>query len=592
MEFTAKTVKITASPDALHWGVCFAENGFFLTLEVEGDEERSALIAGREILEAILTKFADQDERSLKSVEKLLSDVRDSKALVSLNIAILREDILYLGSCGQGEVLLARKGAVRQILSANETASGRIKDGDTLLVSSKTFLERTTEEKRHHIITLDDQDEVMESLSSLLKQEETVGAAALLISFELKSEKKKLPLNLPKFDNLWQTFKSRVEKISISKKQTGRELKSKRNLLVVAVILVFLLTISIFLNISNKRTTDKKNKLSQALGLVSHQYEEAVSLLDLNPGRSRILLSSSKLSLTPFLKEFPKNSSEGRQIDEWLNKISEAEVAAYKIYKLTSVPIFFDISLIKEKGIGKKMREFGDMKVILDTKNKLVYSLSTKTKQAAIIAGSENVREATTLSIHGKSAYILNSDGVVRIDLEDKKAQLVIERDESWGEIVSMSSFAGNIYLLDKTNNAVWKYIGAERGFLNKASYLNPDVKVNFSQAEQMIIDGSVWILSANDILKFTQGLPEEFLFKDFSDSLESVAAISTNDTDKNLYILDKNTSRIIVFDKEGSYQSQYQWDELKNTDDFVACEEEKKIYVLSGSKIYAVELK
>ena len=47
-----------------------------------------------------------------------------------------------------------------------------------------------------------------------------------------------------------------------------------------------------------------------------------------------------------------------------------------------------------------------------------------------------------------------------------------------------------------------------------------------------------------------------------------------------------------MVFDKDGLYQSQYQWDELKNAKDFMVTEKEGKIYVLVGHKIHAIEIK
>jgi hypothetical protein len=46
------------------------------------------------------------------------------------------------------------------------------------------------------------------------------------------------------------------------------------------------------------------------------------------------------------------------------------------------------------------------------------------------------------------------------------------------------------------------------------------------------------------------------------------------------------------VIDKSGVYQSQYQWDELKNAQDLIASDDEKKIFVLVGGKIYAIEMK
>ena len=58
------------------------------------------------------------------------------------------------------------------------------------------------------------------------------------------------------------------------------------------------------------------------------------------------------------------------------------------------------------------------------------------------------------------------------------------------------------------------------------------------------------------------------------------------------MYVLDRDLGRILVFDKDGVYQSQYQWEGMKDISDFVVSEEEKKIFLLSKNNIYALELK
>lgn len=336
----------------------------------------------------------------------------------------------------------------------------------------------------------------------------------------------------------------------------------------------------------------QEKKLGEVLSLVSHQYEEAVSLIELNPARARSLLSDSKLTLSPLLASFGKNSNEYKEITEWLAKIAKEEVTAYKIYKLTSVPVFFDIQLVKSGGEGELLTAYKKKKVILDTKNQVVYTLSTDSKEAVLLAGSEVVKDAHGITIHGNTVYIINNDGIVGIDIPTKAVKVAIPKDEKWGEIGAISAFGGNVYLLDKTKNTIWKYIATDFGFSSRTIYLNPDVRINLGDSKRLIIDGSVWVVFDRELFKFTRGLGEEFGFKDFADTITSIATVSTSDEDKNLYLLDPGLSRIIVFDKDGAYQAQYQWEELAHAKDMVASEAEKKIFVLVGSKIYAIDLK
>ena len=74
--------------------------------------------------------------------------------------------------------------------------------------------------------------------------------------------------------------------------------------------------------------------------------------------------------------------------------------------------------------------------------------------------------------------------------------------------------------------------------------------------------------------------------------SLSNPSRIYTNLNDDNLYILDNGNSRIVVLDKNGNYKSQYQAAVLKAAKDFEVLEQNKIVYVLSGGKVYEINLK
>lgn len=601
MQFITKVAKITTASDDLQWGGNFAENGLFIVLEVTGNEQQPAPKQGKEILDLLLTKITNYKERNLTTLKELISWAKEIEAVKTLTLGFLHDGLLYLANIGSGEVILQREGKVGKILPAGEISSGKVILGDRLLLTSKTFINCIDHEKQELSLKTEDIIDASEELyTSLLANPDSAGATALLleldnqsISGQLEQSDKTLPTkDYKKFiSQKWHGITSFIKEKQRELLEDDEESKSKKTLLTIAIILIFLLVASIFLNVSHSQNTSREQKLKQTLDLATHQYDEAVSLIDLNPLRARLLLSDSKLSLSQILPQFPKDSKEYKEVNEWLGKIAEKEVAAYKIFKFTQVPIFFDINLIKNGGQGSRMALHQKTAVILDNKNKVVYNLSLDTKKAGIIAGSETLKDTQTVAIHGQSVYILTSEGIVKIDISTKGAQTLIKSDEHWGEIGDLVAFGGNLYLLDRKNNAIWKYIAQETGFLGRASYLNPDVQVTLANAKKMVIDGSVWVLTDSGILKFTSGLGDNFAFKGLADSISAVS-IFTSDTDKNLYVLDKQVPRILVFDKDGNYESQYQWDELKNADDILVSEEEEKIFVLSKDKIYSLDLK
>ena len=600
MAFLTETAKITTPGDLNQWGSCFAENGLFVLLEVAGSEVAPAAQTGREILDLLLTKYTNYQERNLTTVKALLDETKEKDNVKTVIIGLLSGKVFYLGSYGEAKVVLKRNEVAGQILGSNETVSGHLQIGDRLLFYTGKLSGVITPEVKEKILSITDPEEALGAFtSSFLEDQQGRGSAILLLSVKEKKPEQlsdlvsKLRENgKHKLGRIFRKGRNLILNGEAGTAENPKELKAKKTLLTISVVLVGLLILSVFFNLNHERSSKNQKKLGEVIPSVSQQYEEAVNLVDLNPVRSRTLLAEAKLSLSALLKEFPKGSAEFKQVNEWLDKVSQEEVVAYKIYKLTAVPLFFDLNLVKQGGVGIKISGWKTDKAILDAVNKTVYSLSTETKQAGIVAGSEAVKDAKLITNHGKMIYLLNSDGIIGIDVEGKTAKVLIKPDEKWGEIASLCSFGGNLYLLDKKNNAIWKYIATDFGFSGRSNYLNPDVRANFGEAGSLVIDGSVWVAGVNEILKFTRGLGEQFAMKSFADTIQNMSVMTTGDMDKNIYILDKALSRIVVFNKEGEYQSQYQWDDLKKADDIISSEEEKKIFVLIGSKIYGIDLK
>ena len=149
---------------------------------------------------------------------------------------------------------------------------------------------------------------------------------------------------------------------------------------------------------------------------------------------------------------------------------------------------------------------------------------------------------------------------------------------------------------MDKNNSRIIKYVSTESGFSATKDYLASDIKPNFSQAASMVIDGSIWILfSDGKISRYTSGKPDFFNLTGLDVNFISPTVLYTDEDCKNLYILDSGNKRIVVIDKDkklGEYVSQYVWEGLGAASDFVVDEGNRKIYVLSGGKVFSIDLK
>ena len=157
--------------------------------------------------------------------------------------------------------------------------------------------------------------------------------------------------------------------------------------------------------------------------------------------------------------------------------------------------------------------------------------------------------------------------------------------------------FISNISL-NKNSNQIERYSGNGGTFGDKTDWLAPGIEADFSKVIDMVIDGSIWLLSSSGkVTKFTNGNPNQISLNGITTELVNPTAIYTNEDLKYTYILDNNEGRVIVLEKNGEFKLQYKSDEIKNAKDLVVTEEENlpaqagKIILLTGPKLMYIQI-
>ena len=595
MNYHLLSAKISSPSSEKYWGGCFVEEDLIVLLEIESDGSVFASRLGKSLFDSIIRLKNQESRRDKNTLKTLLKEISKNTFVKTVLIGILSDSDLFLGCHGKGQAVLVRGSQVGTVVSGGFISRGTVGLNDRIIFHSDRlaqilgteFLEKiyhapsleVFEEELAGVLTSNEKAEGISVLEVILAKKKFFSEINNINTITRYSLKKYFPLYLLNWLKLLRAYYF---------KKTFRQ---KVFLLAVFVLLIFFV-IKTFTGFVKSGNSQKLLKLNESLRIVESQFEEAQNIIELNPVRSRELLGMAKLSVSQLLSKAKKNSSEYNNLNIWHEKIALAEVAAFKIYKLTAVPVFFDITLIKPGGQIDAVASYQNSQVILDRQNKTVYYLDVSTKQSSLIAGDSVVKDAAVIAIHGTYAYILNSEGIFKIDIEKKTSGKVIERDENWGEISALQSFAANLYLLDVKNNSIWKYIAADSGFSDRKSYLQSGIGVSLTGKNALAIDGSVWVLGGSDILKFTAGGNDQFSFKGLSDSISNIDSFSTSDTDRYIYLLDRSLKRILVFDKDGLYYSQYQWDELSKARLIIASELTSEIYVYIDNKIYAIDIK
>ncbi len=561
------------------------------------------LSSGRELLGRLHEEYYGSLESSsfisLKNaVEKVTKEFKDSWGDVEIAACAFIGEVVYSAAGGGSRVVICRDGAMATILESSESgvisASGYPKVGDVILAATKEFFERIPTGVVKAGLASESPASAVEAFAPMIHGEGVPGSlGAVVIKFEggsvfipappsdLAPGKKLGEKVLAIFDRFSKSFPQR--RIYI-KNQVEDEITSQNKKLTfsVAIILLLILGVSVGFGVRQKKLNDLKAKYQGILRQAEDEVDQAINLASISPEKSRELFVASEEKL----KEIQDLKVNDPRVDELSKKIEDGRGAILGEYDV-SPELFLDLSLLSSGFKGDALSASGGNIFILDKSGKRIVSVAVENKKSKVVAGPSVIDEAQDLASYEDRAFILAGDGVYEVG--SSKTRL-IEKD--WGGNALIKAFAGNIYVLDKSGNAVYRFAGSGSTFGSKQNWLSADTRANFSDAGQWAIDGSIYILFPNyKIQKFSLGSPQGFAISGAVPEIGKVDALYADPDNQYIYLLDRAGRRVVVTDKKGGYKAQYVGDKIGDATNLVVSETDKKIILLTGDKLLSVEI-
>jgi hypothetical protein len=341
------------------------------------------------------------------------------------------------------------------------------------------------------------------------------------------------------------------------------------------------------------------------------QADTMVKQAEVNPDRAQALtqLQDAKKILRQATEL--QDSTKGRAL---LFRIQDQQ------NELEGVAIFRFLPEIAQAGAGTQFAQIAatDQDIfLLDRQNSIhhyvINDVSGETKPAepnAVILkpGAEigaqtvaRVRLLTKVTRGQDKALIVavTDKGFLAYDLEAKQWNAYdIQDADKWGELRAVEGFNSNLYLLDAQNNQIYKYAATAAGYSPQAApYFPANAQVNLSKAIDMAIDGDVWVLNDNGIVRrFRSGAPVSFELGALATPLKNPVALYTRTGSDSLYIADAGNHRIVEFDKNGKFVRQFQAaaeksQVLANLQDLTVNELKRKVYFVNSNAAYLANL-
>jgi hypothetical protein len=572
--------------------------------------EKNVLLRLKSSLEALMTEFSSQVE--LQATAGVV--IKGGEGVVG-----------YFALLGKGKVVILRNDQLVTILTGIgeeiKTASGYLRDGDLVTLATQQFFEAIDNNTLKASLTSGQVGQAVESLAPVIHgRKDNSQTAAIVFKIKVESEtveppeKKEEETPQPVREETEEKPRKKVfanfaiilknipflaKKFLIDFKSQprvfirdkGKRARAKKTTLSVAFILIALLLVSIILGSKRKFVLKESQKAKDIFSEGEYKYQQAVSLVELNPLRARSLLNEAKKLIEEGEKEV-QEKEEKEKLSGLLKQIETELERAAKEYRLETGEVFLDLGLAKEGFKGDDWDFSEDSLQVLDKEKNTTLEVKIENKAAKVSAGGEKLEKGEKVGASQGRIFVLKKGELVVIDA-DKGEVIDSQEGKDWGEIIDLVGFGGNAYLLDAVKGTIWKYVRTDKGFSSPSRYLKAE-SLDFKDSVSLGIDGSVWLLfSDGTIIKFTRGVRDAFLVSGLDKEFKEPEKIYTDENLDNLYILDRKNTRVVVISKDtGEYQAQYIWPGIAGAIDIFASEEEGKILLLTGERIYQIDLK
>lgn len=532
-------------------------------------------------------------EQALTALKNNLAESADLQViLVATHREALSSRVLYLLCQGSDlSALLMRSGSqtdLCQMGSSSRIVSGFLKEGDRLVITTSNLLDLLGEHSS--ALTKVPIEELEDEIMSSLPHDKVSPLAAIILEEEIietpqEIERKPIASLLqeaPQAESAGRATYIYRARVGVWKTL----LFSKRSAAIALIILVVVGGAVVGLRFLGGLSGTPL--ISSSVDLQA-EYQKAAEFKNSDLEEYKTQLESVKSQAEQVLQSKPDDNQA-----QTVKRQAEADLQLLsKSHFVKDIGVWLDLNLVREGFMANRLAVYEDQLLLLDQSKQVLITVSLDSKSHKILAGGDKIGQASLQSLNADSVWVYSADkGVLRLDVQSTQVVDTIEPDQEWGKISDIYGFASNVYLLDTGKNQIWKYLPIASGFSDKREYFSSDTATDLKDGVKMHIDGSIWILKSNgQLLKFTQGNADSFNLNGVEPAPGQIKSFFISDNTNKIYLLDGQNQRVAVVNKDGSFDYQIVSDKFTTTDDLVADESTKKLYLLEGSKIYSIDL-
>ena len=167
---------------------------------------------------------------------------------------------------------------------------------------------------------------------------------------------------------------------------------------------------------------------------------------------------------------------------------------------------------------------------------------------------------------------------------------LTLRDADAWASADAIAYANGNLYVLDRAGDQIWRYLPTDGGFDSEREPLLSSIDLD--QEAEIAIGDALYLASMDGPVRRIQGGEEQpFLQAGIDRALASPASPVFLPASQRLLVADRGNKRIVVFSPEGTFLQQFASPAFNDLRAIAVDEANGLLYVLDGSALYRTQL-
>jgi hypothetical protein len=366
--------------------------------------------------------------------------------------------------------------------------------------------------------------------------------------------------------------------------------------IVLPLLLVIAVAISGFMYYRWQQQSQLTTLNEQLAPLIS-SLAEAQTLVESDPIAARQQVNSIITEMESLKPSVAKHAAAQKKLDEELAVAQQfyKDISGREVF--SELPVFKNVREQLEGFVVTWIGYYPKTLVLVDTEAKRLATLNpadgTLKEVSLADLGDQGIATVTVKPLN-ESVWFL-TDGVRQFK---PAIQTTIKTEIAANDITKagklMVHFGENIYMFSAADRMIYKFASDSAGTFGAAQkWLKGSQGINFEDVVSLQIDGDVWLSDrTGTIVKLRSGQPQEFTITGLEDPFAGTIYLSTSDAENsNLYVLEPAKQRVVVLDKKGVFVKEIKSISLATATALTVDEENKKLYLVSGSVLYQLDM-